>query len=616
MPIRYGRKISELSELTSASLQTYIVGVDNNTTYKISLDVLEDAVIGIVSTSTDSRLDSLEAYTASFTSSTNGISSLNSYTASTNIRLDNLEQSTSSFFTEDNLNPQENNFVAVFSEENKIQKGVIFVTGSRVIIGGPSSSQHPLTPEAFAVYSQLDSYNLISGHGTTNTYLQLNIKNFSNLSNASSDIVATADNGTEDSYYVNMGINGSGYDEDTVIGLANDAYVYGYGNEFHIGNAAEYPVKIFAGGFDARGEHLKFIIDPFDNHTMTGSFEISGNFTCLGNITGDIEFSNLLNVPTIISSSQQITDFGFVSSSTSIPAGTISGSSQLTSSFDLRYILSGSVSMIPVGTISGSAQITAFGFVSSSTGTPSGTISGSSQLTSSFDGRYIQTGSFNTLTSSFNSFTASAQSVTTGSNVFNGTQIITGSLIVTSGSFIGSQLTANTSSLYLTSGSNLYVQNNALVEITGSLIATSITGSIAATNGIISGSSQLISAFPTKTIGSWSVPAGASTQSFTVEANNSYDMWVNGNIPNGIIMWNAKVSLANTNVAAVGNQYGWYYSAGNTLVLTSIPSQIVGTAGSIITTDVGTTTSNVFSFGITNNSGTTQTIYYGYIKLS
>jgi hypothetical protein len=92
-------------------------------------------------------------------------------------------------------------------------------------------------------------------------------------------------------------------------------------------------------------------------------------------------------------------------------------------------------------------------------------------------------------------------------------------------------------------------------------------------------------------------------------------MWVNGNIPNGIINWNATVTISNTNVPAVGTQYGWYYLAGNQLVLTSIPSHIVGTAGSIITTSPSTTTANTFSFGITNNSATTQTINYGYIKL-
>ena len=117
------------------------------------------------------------------------------------------------------------------------------------------------------------------------------------------------------------------------------------------------------------------------------------------------------------------------------------------------------------------------------------------------------------------------------------------------------------------------------------------------------------------TTGNWTLAVGANTVSFTVEANNSYVMWVNGNIPNGIVLWNATVSISNANVPAVGTQYGWYYSAGNQLVLTSIPNQIVGTAGSISTATVATSTANTFTFGITNNSASNQTVSYGYTKI-
>jgi hypothetical protein len=193
------------------------------------------------------------------------------------------------------------------------------------------------------------------------------------------------------------------------------------------------------------------------------------------------------------------------------------------------------------GILSGSAQITAFGFISSSAAIPAGTISGSSQLTSSFDTRYLNTG---------------------GDGV--------------------------------------------------------ISGSAQLPSGLISGSTQLTTAFPSKTTGAWSAPAGASTQSFTVEAGASYTMWVNGNIPNGIITWNATVTTSNTNVPVVGSQYGWYYTAGNALVLTAMPDQIIGTTNTLISSpsSYAPNTSNVFKFGITNNSGTTQTINYGYIKLS
>ena len=116
--------------------------------------------------------------------------------------------------------------------------------------------------------------------------------------------------------------------------------------------------------------------------------------------------------------------------------------------------------------------------------------------------------------------------------------------------------------------------------------------------------------------GSWTLSAGTNTVSFTVTAGESYVMWVNGNIPNGIVNWNATVTLSNSNVPVIGVQYGWYYLAGNALELTSIPSQIVGTAGTISTSAPAVSNSNTFTFGITNNSGASQVVYYGYIKIS
>jgi hypothetical protein len=209
---------------------------------------------------------------------------------------------------------------------------------------------------------------------------------------------------------------------------------------------------------------------------LNGAISSSAQITALGFISSSqtIDTGSFLTTSSFNSFTQSYsTDSASFDSRISslvtagVPAGTVSGSSQLTSSYDTRYTLSGSV-------VSGT--------------TPAGTISGSSQLTSSFDGRYTQTGSFNTLTTSFNSFTASAQSVTTGSNSFNGNQTITGSLTVTNANVIASSITANTSSLYLTSGSNLYVQNNGIVEITGSLKVSGSTNLIVSNLQIGTGS--------------------------------------------------------------------------------------------------------------------------------
>jgi hypothetical protein len=118
------------------------------------------------------------------------------------------------------------------------------------------------------------------------------------------------------------------------------------------------------------------------------------------------------------------------------------------------------------------------------------------------------------------------------------------------------------------------------------------------------------------TSGSWTLATGSNTVSITVPLNGNYQMWVNGNIPNGIVEWNATVNVSNPNVPAIGSQYAWYYAAGNALVLTAIPNQIVGTVGviSTVTSYVGNT-ANVFTFGITNNSTSTQVINWGYTTL-
>lgn len=118
------------------------------------------------------------------------------------------------------------------------------------------------------------------------------------------------------------------------------------------------------------------------------------------------------------------------------------------------------------------------------------------------------------------------------------------------------------------------------------------------------------------TTGSWTLATGANTVDFTVNPNGNYVMWVRGNIPNGIVVWNATVSVTNPNVPVIGTQNGWYYTAGNVLVLTSIPSQIIDTSGNISSTNtyIGNS-ANVFSFGITNNSGGAATVNYGYITL-
>ncbi len=105
-----------------------------------------------------------------------------------------------------------------------------------------------------------NSFNLISGRGSINNYLQLNIKNQSAGTHASSDVVATANNGSETTNFVNLGINSSGFANTSypVINGANNAYLYSTGNDFVIGNAiAGKNLRFFTGGYANANERMR-----------------------------------------------------------------------------------------------------------------------------------------------------------------------------------------------------------------------------------------------------------------------------------------------------------------------------------------------------------------------
>jgi hypothetical protein len=151
--------------------------------------------------------------------------------------------------------------------------------------------------------------------------------------------------------------------------------------------------------------------------------------------------------------------------------------------------------------------------------------------------------------------------------------------------------------------------------VTSSFALTAVSASFATTASFVKLDAGKVLISET---GSWSVTNGTNVYSFTVPQDNTYVMYVRGNIPNGIITWNATATITNNNVPVVGAQYCWVYTGGGTpLNITAIPDQFVGTSGSIMRTTGGgiTIPSNTFRFTIANSSGTTQTVHYGYTQL-
>lgn len=116
------------------------------------------------------------------------------------------------------------NVLSVVADTTKISNAVIIGSGS--LVAGD--------PEMLHIYSS-GSFNIAYLKGNTDNYTQINVQNTNSSAGASSDIVATADNGTEEIHYVNMGINSSGFNTPFSIGYQNDAYVYNAGRDLYIG---------------------------------------------------------------------------------------------------------------------------------------------------------------------------------------------------------------------------------------------------------------------------------------------------------------------------------------------------------------------------------------------
>lgn len=149
----------------------------------------------------------------------------------------------------------------VFKSQHYIngQSEIMRLQNGRAAIG--SSTFDATNPEKLLVDAgNTTSFNVISGKGSIDNYLQLNIQNRSNGATASSDIVATADNGTESLNYVDLGINSSGFTNTSypILSGINNAYLYSTGSDFVIGNAtASRNLRFFTGGYATANERLR-----------------------------------------------------------------------------------------------------------------------------------------------------------------------------------------------------------------------------------------------------------------------------------------------------------------------------------------------------------------------
>lgn len=261
------------------------------------------------------------------------------------------------------------NYVPLFNTPNSTTTSSIYQSGSYSVIINQTNATTD-APEALYVWQpNINSFNVISGKGNSDNYLQLNIQNTNLGTSASSDIVATANNGTETSFYVDMGINNENYiDNGNGVGTANDAYVYSLANNFHIGNAANNGSHLgfFVGGFNV-DINKKLQLNPNNLHELTGSLVVH-NGIITSSLLGTASFADnatsasyALNSTNTISASYALQATNAISASYALNATSASyaANADLLDGHDSTYFATtGSNTFIGSQIVSGSTLIT------------------------------------------------------------------------------------------------------------------------------------------------------------------------------------------------------------------------------------------------------------------
>ena len=322
------------------------------------------------------------------------------------------------------------------------------------------------------------------------------------------------------------------------------------------------------------------IISATGNITTAGYF--IGNGSVLASIAGANVTGTVANATYAISAGSATT----AGTVTTAAQGNITSVGTLTSLSASGNVTAGN--LLTGGLISASGNVTGNYFIGNG-----------SQLT----GLPATYGNANVATflAAFGSNTISTTGNTTAGNFIGNGAALTNVTVSAAGNIIGTS-----SNVSLVAGSYNWTFNN-----TGNLTLPGNTFSVNYANN------TPVNAV-TRFESSWTVPTGNSTQSFTVAASETYYLWVDCNIPNGILVWNATATITNTNVTVVGAQYAWVYNGGGTPIdFTSIPNQFTGTANTIVRSSVApSATTNRFDFGLNNTSGGSVTVRYGWVAIS
>jgi hypothetical protein len=123
---------------------------------------------------------------------------------------------------------------------------------------------------------------------SANSYAQVNVFNPNSGASASGDYIVTADNGTDNTNYIDLGIGSSAYSDAsyTIVG-ANDGYLYTNGGNLAIGTQSSKYIVFHTGGTLASNERMRIASDGkvgIGTASASAKLHVKGDGTTTGEL--------------------------------------------------------------------------------------------------------------------------------------------------------------------------------------------------------------------------------------------------------------------------------------------------------------------------------------------
>jgi hypothetical protein len=410
------------------------------------------------------------------------------------------------YFRASNITGSENH-LAYFEDGHSIAgASTIQITNSGSTIGVGTNVFNTLEPERLIVDNG-DSFNIATFQSSQNdTYTQVNIRNFGSGSNSSTDLVLWNDATTEETNFLDLGINSSNYTAG-VLGYENDAYLTTTAADIYIGpyrTGSHAHTHIFGGGqwdtpaitIDNNNEiHISSSILP----DSTNTFDLGSTTNYFKEIyvsTGSINFVDNTGVVGVLG----LTTLNSLLASTGSSDAKFETLATYTGSIDSK--IASLIAYTGSNITTNNAQDLRLSNVEASAATALSTnntqdsrLSAIQSHTASVDGRFvglatisaslISTASNHEQRLAANEAISGTFARTDSSNIFTGTQIVTGSLYISGDMIVqGSSSLQNISASAVSIGTNIVKLNNDTPAVRFGGISVFDSGSTAGTGSL------------------------------------------------------------------------------------------------------------------------------------